>query len=300
MNMKTNEVYNMECVEGMKQLPDESVDLIYADMMYDELDFNWIDECFRVLKSDGSIYVQTDQRSVAQVKLYMDKMFKFRNWIVWCYRGIARKSNCYQSNHDDILFYTKSDNFTWNQPFQPPSDSTMKRWGKYADENGNIPQDKLTPSMRKKGKTMSIRNTRMRDWWDDISVVGYKEAPEGKLHIFQKPIELIKRIILASSNPQNLVLDPFMGSGSTAIASIETNRNFIGFENDNDNYKVCKDRICTAHQITLNPTDLTFPMEKAINKDLTDFQKENPKCPSDTSLNPDISRNFVFGLRRTI
>jgi len=47
--IQTNEVYNMECVEGMKQLPDESVDLVYADMMYDELDFNWIDECFRVL-----------------------------------------------------------------------------------------------------------------------------------------------------------------------------------------------------------------------------------------------------------
>ena len=98
--------------------------------------------------------------------------------------------------------------------------------------------------MRKKGKTMSIRNTRMRDWWDDISVVGFKEAPKGKLHTFQKPIELIKRIILASSNPQDVVLDPFMGCGTTAIASIETYRNFIGFEIDKEYYDIAERRLC--------------------------------------------------------
>ena len=239
----------MDALEGLKKMQYESVDLIYADMMYDDLNLTWIDECFRVLKPNGSIYVQTDQRSVAQVKLYMDNIFKFRNWIVWCYRGIARKSNCYQSNHDDILFYTKSDIFTWNQQFQSPSASTLKRWEKYADENGNIPEDKLTPSMRKKGKTMSIRNTRMRDWWDDISVVGFKDAPKGKLHTFQKPTELIKRIILASSNPKDLVLDPFMGSGTTAFECLELGRKFIGFEINPEYYKIANKRL---EQNTLN------------------------------------------------
>jgi site-specific DNA-methyltransferase (adenine-specific) len=241
--METNKIYQGDCIEVLKTFPDESINLIYADMMYDELDFYWIDECFRVLKSNGSIYVQTDQRSVAQLKLYMDKLFKFRNWIVWCYRGIARKSKCYQSNHDDILFYTKSDDFIWNQPFQLPSDSTLKRWGKYADKNGNIPQDKLTPSMRKKGKTMSIRNTRMRDWWDDISVVGFKEAPKGKMHIFQKPIELIKRIILASSNSQDLILDCFAGSGTTGVACVQLGRKFVLIEKDVKHFNMCKDRL---------------------------------------------------------
>jgi len=233
----------MDALEGLKKLQNESVDLIYADMIYDDLNLNWIDECFRVLKFNGSIYVQTDQKSVAQVKLYMDNIFKFRNWIVWCYRGIARKSVCYQSNHDDILFYTKSNNFIWNQPFQLPSDSTLKRWGKYADENGNIPKDRLTPSMRKKEKTMSIRNTRMRDWWDDISVVGFKEAPKGKLHIFQKPTELIKRIILASSNSKDLVLDPFIGSGTTALVCKQLNRKFIGFEINSEYCKIAEERL---------------------------------------------------------
>jgi site-specific DNA-methyltransferase (adenine-specific) len=241
--LEFNKIYNMDCLEGLKKLSKGSVSLIYADMMYDDLNFSWIDECYRVLKSDGSIYVQTDQRSVAQLKLYMDKMFKFRNWIVWCYRGISRRSKCFQLNHDDILFYTKSDNFTWIQPFQSPSDSTLKRWGKYADDSGNVPLDKLTPSMRKKGKTMSIRNTRMRDWWDDISVVGFKEASKGKLHIFQKPIELVKRIILASSNPQDLVLDPFVGSGTTAVACKQMARNFIGFEISKDYCDIANKRL---------------------------------------------------------
>jgi len=97
--------------------------------------------------------------------------------------------------------------------------------------------------MRKKGKTMSIRNTRMRDWWDDISVVGFKDAPKGKLHTFQKPTKLIKRIILASSNPKDLVLDPFMGSGTTAFVCLELGRKFIGFEINPEYYKIANERL---------------------------------------------------------
>ena len=244
--MELNKIYNIDCIDGLKQLEDMSVNLIYADMPYDYFDFRWIDECYRVLDNDGSIYIQTDFRSVAELKNYLDYKFEkfiFRNWIVWCYRGIARKAKGFQFNHDDILFYSKSEIYKWKQPYQKPSESTLKRWGKYADKNGDIPFTKLTPSMQKKGKSMSIRDTRMRDWWEDISVVGFKEAKNGKLHEFQKPLNLVKRIIDASSYSGDTILDPFMGSGTTALACIDMHRKFIGFEINKKYYKIASNRI---------------------------------------------------------
>ena len=65
-------LYLGDCLEVMRSMPDNSVDLIYADMMYDSIDFVWIDTCKNLLKDTGSIYIQTDYRSVAELKLYLD------------------------------------------------------------------------------------------------------------------------------------------------------------------------------------------------------------------------------------
>lgn len=242
--IELDKIYNMDCVEGMKQIPNKYVDLILTDMPYNNLNFNWIDECKRILKNNGSIYVQTDYRSVAELKLYMDKQFIFKNWIVWCYKGIPRKTNTYQKVHDDILFYTISNDYTWNQQYQPPSESTIKRWKKYADKNGIVPKEKLTPSMRNRNRTMIIKDTPCRDWWDDISVINMKDTGNNKkLHPFQKPIDLSNRIIKTSSNKNDVILDCFLGSGTTIISCLNLNRHYIGFEINKKYYDICIDRI---------------------------------------------------------
>jgi len=79
-------------------------------------------------------------------------------------------------------------------------------------------------------RTAVVRNTYCRDWWDDISINIKDVKNSKKLHIFQKPIELFQRMIKSSSNENDIVLDCFMGSGTTAVACRKLNRHFIGFE----------------------------------------------------------------------
>lgn len=115
----------------------------------------------------------------------------------------------------------------------------------YADKNGNVPKHKLTPSMRSRNRTMIIRDTPCRDWWIDIPVIGCggnKEITYGR-HPFQKPIELFQRIIKSSSNENDIVLDCFMGSGTTALASRLLNRHFIGFEINKEYYDISLQRL---------------------------------------------------------
>lgn len=244
-----------DCLNIMPTLEAQSVALVYADMMYDCLDFGWIDECKRVLKETGSIYVQTDYRSVAQLKLYLDDRFIFQNWIVWCYRANPKRQKRYQRKHDDILFYTVSDDYIWNVPTQPPSELALARFR--IDRDGKILN--TTPSMKARGGTHYIRDVVCRDWWDDIPIPsGFNPWDTGyKIHKWQKPIALLKRIISASSNEGDTILDPFMGSGTTGAACVQLSRDFIGCEIDPDYYEIAKRRIEEAQ------AQLALPMVAA-------------------------------------
>jgi len=214
-----------DCLDVMAEMPDGCVNLIYADMVYNDFDFSWLNECLRILRGNGSIYVQTDYRSVAEVKLYMDELFIFRNWIVWCYKACPTRKRYYQRKHDDILFYTKSDNYIWNNPTQPPSEKSMKIFK--TDKDGRITN--LTPSMKARSENRFLRDVVCRDWWDDISVVFARWDTGGrKQHKWQKPERLLERIIRASSNQGDLVFDPFVGSGTTAVAALKLGRHFYG------------------------------------------------------------------------
>src|SRR3972149_2356874 len=89
-----------------------SVDLVYADMIFDCLDFSWIDLCHKALKTNGSMFIHTDQRSVSEVKVYTDKVFGNPpvNWIIWPYDWGGRSRRYFGKKHDDILWYAKGNN----------------------------------------------------------------------------------------------------------------------------------------------------------------------------------------------
>lgn len=237
-----------DCLEVMKTLEAGSVDLVYADMMYDRLEFSWIDECKRLLSPIGSIYIQTDWRSVAQLKLYLDDRFTFQNWIVWCYKACPTRQKRFQRKHDDILFYTMSEFYIWNLPTQSPSELALARFT--IAEDGEILNP--TPTMKKRGSKHYIRDVVCRDWWDDIPVPsGFNPWDTGeKVHPWQKPIKLLHRIVETSSEPFNTVLDPFMGSGTTGVACIQTGRNFIGIEIDPTYFEIARRRI---EQVQMQP-----------------------------------------------
>ena len=233
--MELNKVYNMDNLELLKQLPGNSIDLIYCDILYNtgkkfkdyddnlgtpEEAIEWykprLKEMKRILKDTGSIYLQMDYRLVHYMKVYMDELFgikNFRNHIIWSYNsGGASKEN-FSRKHDDILFYSKGKNCTYNLLLEKSYNRGFKPYGfkgvkEYCDNVG----------------WYTLVN--VKDVWD-FNVIG-RSSKERVGYDTQKAKELLERIIKASSNEGDVVADFFCGSGTSLVVAKELGRNYIG------------------------------------------------------------------------
>lgn len=208
----------MDNLELMKQIDDNSIDLIYCDILYgtgknfkdyqdlkpqrdiiEEFYIPRIKEMYRVLKDNGSIYLQMDWRISHWIRCILDDVFGHKNFIneiIWKY-GLGGSGNReFAKKHDNILFYTKSKNYTFNLQYEPATSNMMK--GK----------------MKK-----------MTDVWDVPALNNMAKERVG--YDTQKPKELIERIIKASSNEGDIVADFFCGSGTTGVVAKELNRSYI-------------------------------------------------------------------------
>ena len=182
-------------------------------------------EMHRVLRDDGSIYLHIDHTAHAWVKALMDAIFgkdNLRNEIVWAYTGPGSpKMRQFNRKHDTILWYCKGDKWTFNKdavrlPYQK---STVDR-GKY-----DTASPTTGPGLRdvKRGKVPE-------SWWRDIPSGGQISRNELVGYPTQKPIKLYDRIIRASSNKGDIVLDPFAGCATTPVAAERLDRQWIGMD----------------------------------------------------------------------
>ena len=220
----------------------------YLEMMYDRLVL-----MRELLGEDGFIYVHLDWHVGHYIKVMMDEIFgyeNFRNEIVWFYKGGALtgvKKN-FPRKHDIILLYSKSGDYTFNQiKYDEISEQMIKRWGQYFDEEnkirfGQIKKEKETYKrlvkkfIKKNGRNpgdediaWEIEGSLVRDVWEDIPEIRQSERyVESIGYVTQKPEALLKRIILASSNPGDLVADFFCGSGTTLAVAEKLGRRWIG------------------------------------------------------------------------
>ena len=219
--MELNRIYNEDCLEGMKRIPDGSVDLIVTDPPYlinyktgyrkdkehrfndvilnddnRQLIVDYVKECYRILKEDSAMYLFCSSHKVDFFKRELEKEFSIKNMIIWV-----------KNNH------TAGD-----------LESAFGR--KYE-----------IVFLVNKGQR-KFNGERLTDIWEFPRVSG-----DGQLHQNQKPIELIKRCIEKHSNVGEVVFDGFMGSGTTAAAALDTNRNYIGFELDEYYFNVAEKRI---------------------------------------------------------
>ena len=209
--------------ELLKTLETESIDLIVADPPYnlgkdygnnhDLKGFEeyilftreWLSEAKRVLKPEGSIYVFMGVRFISYLYDIMDRDLKlfFNSWIVWHYTQGMGKTKGFSPRHDDILVFNKGKNFTFNlDDIRVPQ--------KFYRERNNM------------------RGANPGDVWQ-FSHVHYSN-PNRQNHPTQKPEGIIERIVLASSNKGDIVLDPFSGSGTTLRVCQQLGRKAIGFE----------------------------------------------------------------------
>lgn len=187
----------------------------------------------KLLANNGSIYVQIDNNELHYLKVLMDEIFGVENFqreIIWVLKGVSGyKSliNNYVRGHETILFYTKSNEFTFNKTFLPYSKEQLERFSS-VDENGRrykvITKERRLYLDEAKGIPVS-------DVWDDIaSFQTVVNAEERTGFSTQKPEKLISRIIETSSKPGDLVLDFHLGSGTTAAVAHKMGRRYIGVE----------------------------------------------------------------------
>lgn len=241
--MKMNRVYNRECIEAMGGLQDKSIDMILCDLPYGVTAAEWDsvinmsdlwDSYKRLIKDDGIIVLTAIQPFTSLLVSSNLDMFKFD--MVWKKpQGVDPFMAKIRplSDKEDILIFSKG-KFTYNPqlsagtPYKVERDKTPRKLD-------------ITGSNMKHTKTVN-NGTRLPK-----RIIEFKQ--QRGLHPTQKPVDLFEYLIQTFSNEGDLILDNCMGSGTTAIAAINTKRNFIGFELDRSFYKVARKRIREARKV---------------------------------------------------
>lgn len=194
-----------------------------ADIIYEEYTKKWIEKILPLLKSTASVYVCCDWKSSIVIAGVLKKYFHIQNRITWQReKGRGALSN-WKNGMEDIWFATMSKDYTFNveavksrrrviAPYKV--DGKPKDWEETLEGN--------------------FRNTYPSNFWDDISIP-YWSMAENTAHPTQKPEKLLAKLILASSNEEDIVFDPFLGSGSTSVCAKKLGRHYVGIE-QNEQY----------------------------------------------------------------
>ena len=195
---------------------------------------NRLDLAKKLLADDGSIYVQIDNNEVHYLKVLMDDIFgksNFQREIIWSLKtssGYKTAINNWVRSHDTILFYSKTSHFKFNKLYLDYSDEYKKRFKK-VDEDGRRYRDDRGSGVKQ--YLDELKGIPVGDVWDDI--MSFQQAATSSEFLgfnTQKPEELIKRIISASTEPDEIILDFNLGSGTTAAVAHKMERKYIGIE----------------------------------------------------------------------
>jgi len=182
-----------------------------------------------ILDSDGSIYVHLDQKIGHYVKVVMDDIFgkqNFRNEIIWHYRRYTAVSSSFQSLHDSLLYYSRSGNWCFNDLREPYTKTAGKQDSHYKkDEDGRWFRWQKRAGKEPYKVFLNEKGKRIGDVWEIQHINA--SAIERIGYPTQKPEALLERIILTSSNPGDLVMDIFGGSGTTAAVAEKLGRRWI-------------------------------------------------------------------------
>ena len=222
--------YNLTKIFGTEKFTQRSSDA------YEEWLDSWFELCVRLLAPTASVYICGDWRSSSGIQRVGSRYLKLRNRITWeREKGRGAKAN-WKNTAEDIWFFTVSDEFTFNL------DAVKLRRKVLAPyrENGE-------PKDWSKSESGNFRDTHPSNIWTDISVP-FWSMPENTDHPTQKPEKLLAKIILASTNAGDLILDPFAGSGTTAVTAKKLGRDFLAIESDEDYCLLAQKRLEMAER----------------------------------------------------
>ena len=203
------DLFQGDCLDKLKQINDNSIDLIVTDPPYNNISCSqYAPEFYRVLKDGSHCYIMTNHINLIEMlNTFTSNGFHFIKSLIWN-KGNKIMGLYYMSQFEYILFF-------------------------------------------RKGKGIQINNCGTSDILD-IPNKKTKDKDGNNIHDTEKPVKLMEILIENSSKENDIVLDPFMGSGSTGVACVNTNRNFIGVELDENYFNIAKERINkNTNQLTL-------------------------------------------------
>lgn len=252
--MDRNRLIHGDNLRAMQDMSSCSVDMIYMDPpfyvgrvhraragsfddrfgtldSYLEMIQPRIDECRRLLSDRGSLFVHCNTKASHYLKIMLDKTFgrsRFVNELIWCHDGISSCKTRFPHKHDTIFWYSAGTDYTFNlfassirRPYKHPITPRRMMYG----NSPNRTEDEC--------RELTKRGRLIFSWWADIERAG-NIAGERCGYPTQKPVKLLHRLIEAASNPGDLVLDPFCGSGTTLVAAKRLERDWIGIDESGD------------------------------------------------------------------
>ncbi len=278
-----NKVICGDCIEVLDKVEKPFADLIFADppfnigYKYDKYKDDvksknyivwtkdWMAVCKKVLKPHGSFYIAIGDEYAANVKIIADELGLFmRNWLIWHYTFGQQMKNKFARSHTHIFYFVRDKNhFTFNDhAVRTPSDRQLLYNDKRANPAGKMPDDV----------------------WDEYSRVCGTFKERTGWHPCQMPESLLKRIVAVSSNPGDCVLDPFSGSGTTAVTAAQLGRNYLGVEISKTYVEKAKKRLADLKNqkhgnLFLKPTELS-----ELKRLLSDMERPAEKIAEDKNL----------------
>ena len=224
--IQANSIILSDCKDLLNRINSDSIDMCYIDPPFFNQSkekcsyIDWMKDILiqihRVLKETGSIFVHCDHRTNYKLRYLLNEVFQpnhFINEIIWCYKIRGSNTRSFCKTHDTIFFYSKTNKYKFNLL-------------------------KLNPAHRKKNFTTMLD---LRDWIEIPMLSTYASERTGYPN--QKPLPLLYRLIQCSTNKGDIILDCFAGSGTTAEASINLDRNFIVGDISSDAVTIIKKRI---------------------------------------------------------
>jgi site-specific DNA-methyltransferase (adenine-specific) len=261
-SLEINSIYNEDCIIGMKKISSETVDIIICDPPYnigkdfgndsDKQDMttyllwcdNWIYECLRILKPNGTLYIYGFSENLAFIRTRIACNVR---WLIWHYTNKVTPSlNFWQRTHESILCcYKNKPTFNRDDVREPYTESFLK------NAAGKV--RKATKGRFSNGETETIYNAHEggalpRDVIKVAALAGGAGKKERVDHPTQKPLQLCDTLIKASlnKNSETLLVVPFVGSGSECVSAKKNNINYIGFEINSEYIKIANERLQNA------------------------------------------------------
>lgn len=260
-----NKIIQGDCLEIMQRIPNNTIDMTFCDPPYnlkksyehyeddketrEYLDWcrKWLSEMVRVTKPTGSIFVINIPKWLTYFASYLNEMAYFKHWIAWDAMG-APLGKTLLPNHYGILWYVKSKDFKFYDIRQPhPRCRTCKEL--LADYGG-------------KKTLIHPFGTLVSDMWTDIH--RYRHNVRRDEHPCQLPVHLLERLILATTDENDVVLDPMVGTGTTCVAAKKLGRRFIGIDIDPKYVEIATKNVAKAKPTLINGCYVSVFLNKIV------------------------------------